>query len=67
MAAVSYNSWLIATLAGMILGMLTVASHNFFHLRDTFRRWYWDVSMFNSTEWRITHVLSHHVHTNTVK
>jgi len=60
-------SWGLAILAGMFLGMNVISAHNFFHLRDNFRRHYWDVSMFNSTDWRITHVLSHHVYANTGK
>jgi len=61
------GSWSLAALAGVLLGMNMMVAHNFFHLRDNFRRYYWDASMFNSTEWRISHVLSHHVCANTGK
>ena len=41
-------------------------AHNFFHQRDTFRRFYFDLSLFSSSDWRISHVLSHHTYTNTL-
>ena len=63
-AAMSGNIW-VALAAGFVLGMSTTSSHNFFHQKSTFRRYYWDLSCFNSTDWRISHMLSHHLHTNT--
>ena len=58
------DSFLAATVTGTILGMTIASSHNFFHQKDNFRRYYWDLGMFSSTDWRITHALSHHLHTN---
>lgn len=64
--AVYFRSFSVGLLAGMCLAMLAVASHNFFHQRDNFRRFYFDFSMMSSKEWRISHVLSHHMYTNTI-
>jgi len=57
----------LALMTGFLLGMSTSAAHNFFHQRDSFRRFYWDASMFNSNDWRISHMLSHHLFTNTMR
>ncbi|XP_066262216.1 cytochrome b5-related protein [Euwallacea similis] len=64
--AVHFQSFLVGTVAGVFLALLAVAAHNFFHQRDNFRRFYFDFSMLSSTEWRISHVFSHHMYTNTV-
>ena len=45
--------------------MNTSAAHNFFHQKDSWRRYYWDLSLLSSRDWRVTHMLSHHLHTNT--
>ncbi len=63
--AIKSGSPVQVLLAGIYLGMSTTSSHNFFHQKDNWRRYYWDISMFNSTDWRVTHMLSHHLHTNT--
>ena len=39
------NSWPIAMAAGLVLGMNTSCAHNFFHQSNTWRRFYWDMSM----------------------
>ena len=47
------------------LGMNTSAAHNFFHQADSWRMYYWDMSCLSSRDWRVSHMLSHHLHTNT--
>lgn len=59
------NSLTLALVAGLVLGMNTSAAHNFFHQADSWRRFYWDLSVLSSRDWRVTHMLSHHLHTNT--
>ncbi|CAL8094431.1 unnamed protein product [Orchesella dallaii] len=61
-----YNSQLLSVLAGIVLGFSTIAAHNFFHLRENRRKYYFDLSFLSSYEWRITHFFSHHLYTNTV-
>ena len=39
------NSWPIAMAAGLVLGMNTSCAHNFFHQSNTWRRFYWDMSL----------------------
>ncbi|XP_076274852.1 cytochrome b5-related isoform X2 [Rhynchophorus ferrugineus] len=64
--SVYFKSFLCGILSGLCLGLLTVAAHNYFHQKDNFRRFYFDFSMMCSREWRISHVLSHHMYTNTI-
>ncbi|XP_060523036.1 cytochrome b5-related protein-like isoform X2 [Cylas formicarius] len=65
-SAVRYRSFSVGILAGILLGLTAIAAHNFFHQKDNFRRFYFDFSMMSSREWRISHVLSHHMYTNTI-
>ncbi|RZB40751.1 Cyt-b5 and/or FA desaturase domain containing protein [Asbolus verrucosus] len=60
-----WNYWL-GILAGFFLGCVTIASHNYFHKKDNFRMYYFNLSLMQTREWRISHVLSHHLHTNTI-
>ncbi|OXA46666.1 Cytochrome b5-related protein [Folsomia candida] len=60
------GSWLLQILAGIILGMVVVGAHNFLHLKDTWRRFYFDLCPMTSFEFRITHGLSHHLFPNTI-
>lgn len=43
-ACYKMNYW-IATLSGSLLAMLTVAAHNFFHQKDSFRMYYFAFSL----------------------
>jgi len=51
---------------GAVLGTLGVCAHTFYHLADTWRTYTLDLSGYSSYEWRISHVLSHHVFPNSV-
>ncbi|KAE9523809.1 hypothetical protein AGLY_015697 [Aphis glycines] len=57
----------LALLAGIILALGTVAAHNFTHLKDNWRMYYVQLVLLSVREWRISHVLSHHIYTNTVQ
>ncbi|CAG7727031.1 unnamed protein product [Allacma fusca] len=60
------NSTLLQILAGLDLAMLIIAAHNFFHMRDNWRKFYYDFSLQSSIELQISHAISHHLYTNTV-
>ncbi|XP_067213340.1 cytochrome b5-related protein [Linepithema humile] len=60
------HSYAAIVLASIFLTWTTVAAHNYFHMRDNFRMYYFDLSMISSKNWRITHVMSHHMYTNTM-
>ncbi|XP_076661363.1 cytochrome b5-related [Halictus rubicundus] len=64
--AVSMQSYLVVVAAGIFLAWTTIIAHNFFHMRDNFRMYYFDLSAMSSKEWRITHIMSHHTYPNTM-
>ncbi|XP_070153067.1 cytochrome b5-related protein isoform X3 [Polyergus mexicanus] len=66
LTAASANSYAIVVFASIFLTWTTVAAHNYFHMRDNFRMYYFDLSMLSSKNWRITHIMSHHMYTNTL-
>ncbi|KAG7208906.1 hypothetical protein KM043_015087 [Ampulex compressa] len=53
-------------LAGAFLTWTAIAGHNYFHMRDNFRMYYFDLTLMSSKQWRISHVLSHHLYPNTI-
>ncbi|XP_011883430.1 PREDICTED: cytochrome b5-related protein-like [Vollenhovia emeryi] len=66
LTAALVHSYVIIVLASVFLTWTSIAAHNFFHMRDSFRMYYFDLSMLSSKSWRITHVMSHHMYTNTI-
>jgi len=63
-----FPSFTNAVIAGLFLGMSNNSCHNWFHLGDKhagWRKYYFDLSLVGSQEWRISHGLSHHLYTNT--
>nr|XP_053632245.1 cytochrome b5-related protein-like isoform X1 [Cherax quadricarinatus] len=65
-AACLTESYTLVILAGIVLGMTGNCAHNFFHQRDNWRMYYFDLMLFSSYDWRISHGLSHHLYTNTI-
>lgn len=61
-----WNSKTLAVLAGCMLGITIMTAHNFFHKKDNFRMYYFDFSLFSHNDWRISHVISHHMFPNTI-
>ncbi|CAH0564509.1 unnamed protein product [Brassicogethes aeneus] len=64
--ACTYWNFYIGALAGSFMAMTSIAAHNYFHRKDNFRMFYFHFSLMQVREWRISHVLSHHLYTNTV-
>lgn len=60
------QSYMMAGLAGLVLFLNINCSHNFYHKKDNWRMYCWDLGLLSSYEWRITHAISHHVYTNTI-
>lgn len=54
----------IAMLSGVFLLWLTIVAHNFFHQKDNWRMFCFNLSLLNCKEWRISHAMSHHLYTN---
>ncbi|KAJ8680520.1 hypothetical protein QAD02_016307 [Eretmocerus hayati] len=60
------KSWIFVVISGVFLAWTTIIAHNFFHMRDNFRMYYFDLSIMSSKEWRVSHALSHHLYPNTL-
>ncbi|XP_020287163.1 cytochrome b5-related protein isoform X2 [Pseudomyrmex gracilis] len=65
-AAAFVHSYAVIIPASLFLTWTVIAGHNYFHMRDNFRMYYFDLGMISSKNWRITHVMSHHMYTNTM-
>ncbi|XP_075220337.1 cytochrome b5-related protein-like [Lycorma delicatula] len=63
--AARYYSIFLGITSGILLSCATIVSHNFFHQRDNWRMYYFQLSLLSVTDWRISHALSHHAYTNT--
>lgn len=61
-----WNSMTLAALSGLFLCFQTIGGHNFLHLRENWRRYYFDLSLNSSYEYRISHAFSHHMFPNTL-
>ncbi|XP_066588603.1 cytochrome b5-related protein-like [Prorops nasuta] len=60
------QSWIAVLIAGVCLTWTAIIAHNYFHSRDSFRMYYFDLILMSSKEWRISHVMSHHMYPNTI-
>ena len=59
-------SWLpLSMITGFILQCLGTCCHNFYHQKDNWRMYSWDLTPASSYEWRISHAYSHHTFPNT--
>jgi hypothetical protein len=56
----------LPAISGLLLALLLICSHNFFHQRNNWRMYSFDLGPNSSYEWRISHVYSHHVYPNTI-
>ncbi|XP_063533222.1 cytochrome b5-related protein-like [Cydia strobilella] len=56
-------SWMLASL---MLAWTVVASHNYIHRRSNWRMHLFSMSMWSYRDFRVSHVLSHHLYPNTL-
>ena len=56
-----------AVLSGITLSHCCGMAHNFFHQRDNWRMYAFDLSLLSSFEWRVSHCYSHHCYPNQIK
>ncbi|XP_068141061.1 cytochrome b5-related protein [Drosophila tropicalis] len=64
--AIVWGSLVFKILAGWALCYMATASHNYFHQRDNWRMYCFNLSLMNFRNWRISHALSHHVYPNSL-
>ncbi|KAL7631277.1 UNVERIFIED_CONTAM: hypothetical protein RMT77_018411 [Armadillidium vulgare] len=65
-SAARFNNYYFALIAGLLLEFIMTAAHNFFHLKDNWRMFLFDLSTLSTRDWRISHALSHHIYPNTI-
>ncbi|XP_052127157.1 cytochrome b5-related protein [Frankliniella occidentalis] len=58
--------WLIVALAGVLVSWSAVCAHNFTHRRDNWRMYYKSLCFMSLSDWRVSHILSHHMYPNTL-
>lgn len=61
-----FQSYLLAFLTGVIYTWTGIAGHNFFHQKDNYRMYYFNLLFMSYRDWRITHAISHHVFPNSL-
>lgn len=60
----TYSSYYLAVVTGLLISFQLLISHNYFHRKDNFRMMGINLSGSDYTSWRISHVMSHHIYTN---
>lgn len=63
-ASAKYDSLLALILAGVALVWTVIVGHNYFHRRDNWQMYTFNLAMLNFCSWRISHALSHHIYPN---
>ncbi|XP_036343653.1 cytochrome b5-related protein-like [Rhagoletis pomonella] len=58
------HSLLFLALAGTALCWTVIVAHNYFHRRDNWRMYTFNLCLMNFCSWRISHALSHHIYPN---
>lgn len=61
-----YESIGFTLICGLIYTWCGIAAHNFFHIRDNFRMKYFNILFMSYRDWRVSHVLSHHLYPNSL-
>lgn len=59
--AARWNNFYIGTLAAVFLMWTTVISHNYLHMANNYRMYTMNLSLMSWRDWRVFHVLSHHM------
>ncbi|EDW28733.1 GL18786 [Drosophila persimilis] len=60
------KSLFVLSIAGLALCWLANAAHNYFHQRDNWRMYTFNLTLMSFRNWRISHALSHHVYPNSL-
>lgn len=61
-----YQSWTIALICSLFYTWCGICGHNYFHRRDNYRMQYFNLLFMNFRDWRVSHVLAHHLYPNTL-
>ncbi|KAK3923005.1 Cytochrome b5-related protein [Frankliniella fusca] len=60
------GAWLLVALAALFVSWSAVCAHNFTHRRDNWRMYYKSLCFMSLSEWRVSHIFSHHMYPNTL-
>ncbi|CAG9134396.1 unnamed protein product [Plutella xylostella] len=52
---------------GLVMSLMTICAHNYFHRKDNWRMYIFNLSGLSYADWRVSHAMSHHLYTNTVQ
>lgn len=52
-----YDNRYLMLLSGLCMCYTVISAHNFFHRRDNFRMFYFNLTFYNYKEWRISHAM----------
>ena len=63
-ASTLFNTVLVATISGVCLMSVSIISHNFVHQKNNWRMYLLNVSLMSWRDWRVFHVMSHHLYPN---
>ncbi|XP_065090349.1 cytochrome b5-related protein-like [Ochlerotatus camptorhynchus] len=64
--AINFDSYLLAAICALFISWTMIAAHNFFHRKDNWRMLAFNLAFFSYRDWRISHVLSHHLFPNSL-
>jgi len=62
--AVKDNNVYLSLLSGVFLLWMLIIAHNYFHQKNNWRMYCFNLTLLNYQEWRISHAMSHHLYTN---
>ncbi|XP_052863972.1 cytochrome b5-related protein-like [Anopheles cruzii] len=64
--AVYFDSYAIGFVCGAFVNATIIAAHNFLHQRDNWRMLAFNIAFLSYREWRVSHVMSHHLYPNSL-
>lgn len=66
LSVLAVNVPYVFLVAGLALTLLVNGAHGYLHQADNIRMYYFDLAGLSHREWRVSHVLSHHLFTNSL-
>ncbi|KAJ8733394.1 hypothetical protein PYW08_001692 [Mythimna loreyi] len=63
------NDWVVMVsylVASLALSLTTIASHSYIHMKTNWRMYLFNLILISYRDFRVSHVLSHHLYTNTL-
>uniref|UniRef100_A0A182QP90 Cytochrome b5-related protein n=1 Tax=Anopheles farauti TaxID=69004 RepID=A0A182QP90_9DIPT len=64
--AVRFESFIVGLACAICVNATIIAAHNFLHQRENWRMFVFNIAFLSFREWRVSHVISHHLYPNSV-